>query len=390
MAYDIRHGDVVEQLQQMPDQHFHCCVTSPPYWGLRDYGVEGQIGLEETPDAYVERMVEVFREVRRVLRDDGTLWLNIGDSYTSGGRTWRADNTNGMRSKSSGMDSRPPQPDGLKPKDLVLIPYRLILALQLDGWYVRSQIVWAKKSSMPESVRDRPTSAWEPIFLLTKSPKYFYDAEAVKTPASHPSGNKERTYNNAKSPNLGSGVPFSGSMANLRNVWHLGPEPFPDAHFATFPTEIPRKAIRAGTSARGCCPECGAPWERVVEREEYTPAEVDVGVRNVDASRGDKTRKLNGADYNKQAKTTTTGWQPTCDCVQAGTSEPYECVPCRVLEPFAGSGTTLMVAELLGRDSVGIELNPEYIEIAERRIQKGLPLTWRKSDESNFQLQPSE
>ena len=291
MTYKIIEGDVVEALKGLPEASVQCCVTSPPYWGLRDYGVEGQIGLEDTPQAYVERMVDVFKGVKRVLRDDGTMWLNVG------------------------------VPDGLKPKDLCLIPYRLILALQDDGWWVRSQIVWAKKSAMPESVKDRPTSAWEPIFLLSKSQKYYYDKQAVMVPAKYGEAHARKSTSwgtDRKHPNKANveDYAFKGDNSttsrmtdgsygsNLRNVWHLGPEPCKEAHFATFPTEIPRRAILAG------------------------------------AKKGDT-----------------------------------------VLDPFAGSGTTLMVAEQLGRDSIGIELNPEYAAMAEMRIQKGLPLTQRKSSE---------
>ena len=290
--YEIIQGDVVEALQGLRPEGVQCCVTSPPYWGLRDYGTEGQIGLESTPQEYVEKMVEVFGEVRRVLRDDGTLWLNIGDSYSQGGYDF-----------------------GMKPKDLCLIPYRLILALQDDGWWVRSQIVWAKKSAMPESVRDRPTSAWEPIFLLTKSQKYYYDAEAVRQGLDGNPDIRSRASTFAQQSqtgNHGQGAETISTVgANLRNVWHLGPEPFPDAHFATFPTEIPRRAIMAGSK------------------------------------KGDT-----------------------------------------VLDPFLGSGTTCVVANQLERDSIGIELSPEYAEMAEKRIQGDLSVTRRKNTEgTQFTLQ---
>lgn len=366
--YEIIQGDVVEALQGLRPEGVQCCVTSPPYWGLRDYGTEGQIGLEQTPQEYVEKMVEVFGEVRRVLRDDGTLWLNIGDSYSQGGYDF-----------------------GMKPKDLCLIPYRLILALQDDGWWVRSQIVWAKKSAMPESVRDRPTSAWEPIFLLTKSQNYYYDAEAVRKTFEGVSIKDPRLYNEGATRKRNSGgrtdgyTVASGTVgnpekgANLRNVWHLGPEPFPDAHFATFPTEIPRRAIKAGTSAKGCCPECGTPWERAVERNGggdnlgKRPDNPRAGIRGSGLS-----RPPNDAG---RLPPTTTGWLPTCD-------HALDPVPCTVLDPFLGSGTTCVVANQLERDSIGIELSPEYAEMAEKRIQGDLSVTRRKNTEgTQFTLQ---
>jgi len=290
MTYTIKQGDVLKQLRTIPEKSVQCCVTSPPYWGLRDYGVEGQIGQEESPVAYVEKIVEVFKEVSRVLRDDGTLWLNLGDSYDN--------------------------------KDLRLIPHRLVIALQDSGWLVRSEIVWAKKSAMPEPVKDRPTSSWEPVFLLTKSQKYYYDADAVRVKHKDDWHDRASTWRDGRAKGQkepmhhshAEAKPFQNPPnplgANLRNVWHIGPEPFKDAHFATFPTEIPRKAILAGTK------------------------EGDV-----------------------------------------------------VLDPFCGSGTTLMVAEHLERDSIGIELNPEYAEIAEKRVQSGLPLTRKKKWEGEFKLE---
>ena len=375
MSYNIHVGGVTEQLATLPEQHFHCCVTSPPYWGLRDYGVEGQIGLEKTPEEYVDRMVEVMRGVWRVLRDDGTLWLNVGDSYannTKWGGATSGKHVDALHGEPVGRGKRN---TGLKPKDLCLIPYRLILALQADGWWVRSQIAWTKKSAMPESVRDRPSSAWEPIFLLTKSARYFYDGEAVRQ------GDKGRSAGNQD--NLGTqqrrmtGGAISGGTksepwtpgtgANLRNHWHLGPEPYPDAHFATFPTEIPRRAILAGTSAKGCCPECGAPWERVVERKEYG-CKVD---HSQDAIVGMSRNQLGGqAVYDSYVPPQTTGWRPAC-------GHNLGPVPCRVFDPFLGSGTTCLVAEQLGRDSTGIELNPEYAKMADARVQAGVPVTAR-------------
>lgn len=376
-------GDVRDGLRSLAAGSVQCCVTSPPYWGLRDYGVDGQIGLESTPEAFVAKMVEVFREVRRVLRDDGTLWLNIGDSYSGNATSGGA----GKQDTNCRIANVPTKLG--KPKDLCMIPWRVALALQADGWWIRSVIVWAKKSPMPESVTDRPTSSWEPIFLLAKSERYFYDAEAVKEALNADTVSKIRQCmatppdktqykQNAAVAHIGGGSTVSPNAAwrdaeklermlsgrNQRNVWHLGPEPYAEAHFATFPTEIPRRAIRAGTSEKGCCPACGAPWERVVERTAYTPKTVPVGVRNVDSSRGDKVRKLSGKEYNEQASARTVGWEPGCAC------PPAEPVPCVVLDPFLGSGTTIAAARQLGRHGVGCELNPAYADMARVRIAK--------------------
>lgn len=200
-------GDSQQVLTLVPDQSFQTCITSPPYWSLRNYGIDGQIGLEESLEDYIQNLVRVFAEVRRTLRDDGTLWLNIGDSYTSGGRTWRApDKKNPARA----MNTRPPTPDGLKAKDLIGVPWRLAFALQADGWYLRSDIVWHKPNCQPESVRDRPTRAHEFVFLFSKSERYFYDNEAVRGP----------------------------NGRNLRTVWDVNTEPNPFAHEAMFPRKL--------------------------------------------------------------------------------------------------------------------------------------------------------
>lgn len=216
-------GDALATLRQFRPRTFQACVTSPPYWGLRDYGVEGQIGTEDSLEDYLTNLRRVFAEVRRVLRDDGVLWLNIGDSYTSGNRGWRAtDKRNGAR----GMDWRPPTPKGLKDKELVGIPWRVALMLQKQGWYLRSDVIWSKPNTQPESVKDRPTLAHEYVFLFSKRPSYFYDHEAVMEQAN------------------GSGV------RNRRSVWNINTEPYPGAHFATFPRELVRLCVLAG-SAQG-------------------------------------------------------------------------------------------------------------------------------------------
>lgn len=341
----VYEGDVLEVLRDMADESVDCVVTSPPYWGLRDYGVPGQIGLERTPPAFVAVMVEVFREVRRVMRERGTLWLNLGDSYLS-----RPDNfmraRRGHNSTLSGLPGpagvlnaphRKPQ-QGIKPKDMVGIPWRVAFALQEDGWYLRSEIIWHKPNAMPEAVKDRPTKAHETVFLLTKSARYHYDADAIAEPASGtahargsgvnpkaripsgwdtgPGGHRQRI---GRYPGIGAktaaasahpdqGRPmrvrtrprqnasFSAAInelvpiRNSRTVWTIPTQPHPEAHFATFPDELARRCIAAG------CPSGGT-----------------------------------------------------------------------VLDPFAGSGTTLAVARDLGRRAVGIELHPEYVRLIEKR-----------------------
>lgn len=374
MKHTILNGDVIDCLRSLPDACVQCVVTSPPYWGLRDYGVEGQIGLEPTPEEHVEKMVEVFREVRRVLRDDGTLWLNYGDCYA--GSTTGADrppepghtHEDSGRVK-TGQENKHRRPDaGLKPKDLVGMPWRIAFALQADGWYLRSDIIWSKPNPMPESVTDRPTKSHEYVFLLSKRPRYFYDADAIREAHKEPNrGNGERdrvNYNTGGIIGRGrvgeyeEGVRlYNPAGRNRRTVWEIATQPMPDAHFATFPEALVEPCIKAGTSERGCCPSCGAPWLRVVERlpvtgrnENKTPSSAHAAVK---CSRA-------GESHVK-----TVGWQPSCTC---GTEET---VPCIVLDPFGGSGTVAKVARDLGRSSILIEINPEYVQIAKKRLRIG-------------------
>ncbi len=209
-------GDSARVLARLPDRVFRTCVTSPPYWSLRDYRIEGQIGLEASLDDYTNALVCVFSHVRRVLKDDGTLWLNIGDSYTSGGRTWRAiDRKNPTRA----MDVRPATPDGLKAKDLIGVPWRLAFALQKAGWYLRADVIWNKPNCQPESVKDRPTRCHEYLFLLSKSERYFYDAAVRRGP----------------------------NGRNLRTVWDINTRPHPEAHFAIFPESLVEPCLALGT-----------------------------------------------------------------------------------------------------------------------------------------------
>ena len=356
-------GDCRAVMAEMPAESVHCVVTSPPYWGLRDYGtatwdggdaacdhlekgggtgkstlgaasgghaiseagqvrstersfvaakvacrkcgarrIDSQLGLEPTPEAYVANMVAVFREVRRVLRADGTLWLNLGDSYANGGQERPGSSDAGAFTPHDQIRRRPgiakPRAQGLKPKDLVGIPWRTAFALQADGWYLRSDIIWAKPNPMPESVTDRPTKAHEYLFLLSKSPRYYFDADAVREDAIHAGrvvkASDATTAKNAQKGQYGAtALGFTqhdtvvGSGRNLRSVWTIATEPYPGAHFATFPRKLVEPCVKAG------CPEGGT-----------------------------------------------------------------------VLDPFAGSGTTLLVAQALGRKGVGIDLSPDYLKQA--------------------------
>jgi DNA modification methylase len=302
-------GDALEQLRTLPDGCAHCCVTSPPYWGLRDYGEPGQIGLEETPQEYIDRLVEIFGEVWRVLRDDGTLWLNLGDSYAGNATGSRKETDKSSTNRGCAFDRPDKLPPGLKPKDLVGIPWRVAFALQADGWYLRSDIVWNKPNPMPESVTDRPTKAHEYIFLLSKIPRYYYDADAVRE-AYNPETLGRYSYDfqgTAPTCRQGDGDISrrlreygprepNPSGRNRRTVWTVATEPYPDAHFAVYPTALIKPCILAG------CPAGGV-----------------------------------------------------------------------VLDPFIGSGTTGLVAVECGRDYLGIELSEKYAEMARRRIAIAQP-----------------
>ena len=253
----IIQGDVREVLKTLPDKSIHCCVTSPPYYGLRDYGVEGQFGLEVTPAEYVGRMVEVFREVKRVLRDDGTLWLNLGDSYAmkfGGGKGRKSGTTKAAVDEIE----KPPReiPSGLKPKDLVGIPWMVAFALRADGWYLRQDIIWHKPNAMPESVTDRPTKAHEYIFLLSKSQRYYYDFEIIKEPTitrdnSYRDRGDSKLNNTPGRTRMGGLKTNNYEMRNKRSVWTVPTKPFSEAHFAVFPPALIEPCILAGCPKNG-------------------------------------------------------------------------------------------------------------------------------------------
>ena len=388
-------GDARDVMASMDGESVQTVITSPPYFGLRDYGDDGQMGLEATPEEYVANMVEVFREARRVLRDDGTLWLNLGDSYVATGGVCK----NGSQGSTSIVGHTSPEScpqtgradkrkrlrnHGLKPKDLCGIPWRVAFALQADGWWLRQDIIWHKPNPMPESVTDRCTKAHEYIFLLTKSQRYYYDAEAIKDKATCDRIRGPALHPDAISTNGNSGLsarPSDGGR-NKRSVWTVTTKPYPSAHFAVFPPDLIEPCVKAGTSERGCCPKCGKCWERVVEKESSWDARRDAGaIRGNVAFGGNKgagtQRSVHGnhVSHDLGGSSTTTGWRPTCAC-KAG--EP---VPCTVLDPFSGSGTTGEVALQWGRKYIGIELNKTYVKLSERRIAHSMrPATNRDMD----------
>jgi DNA modification methylase len=390
VSWQILEGDCSIRLRELAAGSVQCVVTSPPYWGLRDYGIPGQLGLESTPEEYITKMVEVFREVRRVLRDDGTVWLNMGDCYAGSTPVGEAihdyKSTRNLRMaergtvETKGTHTGRPAVAGLKVKDLVGLPWRLAFALQADGWYLRSDIIWAKPNPMPESVTDRPTKAHEYVFLLTKSARYFYDADAVREP--HIAGTHSRG-NGGQKRGLDGDFRKSGAGAkvggwnelpptenpagrNLRSVWNIPTEPFPEAHFATFPKKLVEPCIKAGTSEKGCCPECGAAWLRNVAVDQVPDNGGGTASRKIQ-----KASLVGGGEgwFGKRTRriAETTGWTPTC-------SHTIDPIPCTVLDPFAGSGTTGVVALRLGRSFIGIELSPEYARMARERIRWDAPL----------------
>jgi DNA modification methylase len=471
-------GDCRDVLAGLPADSVDCVVTSPPYWGLRDYGtatwdggdaecdhkappsggtvkgstlvgsgnregfsvdgqyrqgcarcgavrIDSQLGLERTPEEYVANMVAVFAEVRRVLKPSGTCWLNLGDSYSSGlgeagsiNEHWG--NPVGQR-KQEHAKGRPPY-RGLPPKNLVGIPWRVAFALQADGWYLRSDIIWSKPNPMPESVTDRPTKSHEYLFLLTKQPRYYFDADAVREPNVEPTSNggwqnairqgdpdryqgryiPNKTEGGAGGSKFMRGEHVHTGGRNIRSVWNIATRPYPGAHFAVFPPELPERCIKAGSSEKGVCPKtgvyeipdltdgialepedigidpktirwhptCGRPWERVVAR----PDEPE-GLRNRgNGAKLDYHTRQTGSgqklqDWMDANPKQTTGWRPTCDHDAAP-------APAVVLDPFGGSGTVGMVANRLSRRAILIDLNPEYLKQQMRRnAQTPLGLT---------------
>ena len=383
VAFRILVGDAREKLRELPDNSVHCCITSPPYWGLRAYlGDPGMIGLEPTFDAHLANLLAVFREVRRVLRDDGTLWLNYGDAYAGGGRArgkgGRGSSSDKQTTNAGSYFEGPADDKRFKPKDLMMMPARVAMALQADGWWLRSEVVWHKPNPMPESVTDRPTGAHEKIYLLTKQPRYFYDAVAVRTAVAreYHAETNDRAYweGTAKYQAIGHATHGfrRGSEelggANLRNVWRVPTYSFKGAHFATFPPRLIEPCIKAGTSERGCCPGCGAPWVRVTA----STTRFESGSGRAGRTPGGKfagTKQAETGAYDIRMgpvkSTATLRWEPSCSC------EAGKPIPATVLDPFGGAGTVGLVADNLGRDSVLVEISAEYAAASETRIRLG-------------------
>jgi DNA modification methylase len=338
----------------------------------------GEFGLEPTPELYVRHVVDIFREVRRVLRDDGTLWLNLGDSYASGKGTC---NNPGGGKNSLGRDRKAKgvhpldrgnisilKASNLKPKDLIGMPWRVAFALQADGWYLRSDIIWHKPNPMPESVRDRCTKSHEYIFLLTKSKRYYFDQEAVREPfqGERWGGDIYKIDGNEKKQVKGLGRPRdcrpNKNGRNIRTVWTIATEPFPGSHFATFPQKLISPMVLAGTSEKGCCPKCGVPWKRIVKKYGVIQQRWKPGASIISAQYG-SVGKTSVLATGLTALRRTTGWKPSC-------KHKLNPIPCIVLDPFIGSGTTAIVAKKLGRGFVGIELKPAYVRMAKKRIKQ--------------------
>jgi DNA modification methylase len=377
-------GDVRNVLRELPGESVHCVVTSPPYWALRDYGVAGQLGLEDSPEAYVEAMTDVFAEVRRVLRSDGTLWLNIGDSYASkrGGDPYSGFNSRwdgypqgrGKQAKVAGaFPVRDRRVAGLTHKDLVGMPWRLAFALQAEGWVLRAEVIWDKANPMPESVEDRPSRAHEQVFLFSKSPRYFYDFVAVRvsgTANARGSGLNPKALEHADaSAGVRQNASWSAAHAqltarrNLRTVWKVASAPYDGAHFAVFPPDLVEPCILAGTSAHGCCTACGAPYEPINEKRSLARHELPHDHPEYRPHRYvGKHEDANGGGQ-RYLDVVTVGWEPGCSC-------DASIEPSVVLDPFMGAGTTALVARELGRRSVGIELNPEYARLAADRLSQ--------------------
>lgn len=405
-------ADALEGLRSLPSDSVHCAVTSPPYWSLRSYLPKDhpsrhlELGHEASPEEYVGRLVVIFRELRRVLRPDGTLWINMGDAYItkSHGQGPSFDpKYKSARNRPSGElfgNRARTTAHGYKHKDLIGLPWMLALALRADGWYLRMDLIWHKRTPMPESVKDRPTRAHEYVFLLSKSERYYYDWVAVLEAASPQTHSRKSvgvnsrmliTHDPRHTPYarreraISDAVP---AVRNLRSVWRVSAERSNLAHFATYPRALVRPCIFAGTSEKGCCPECGAPWRRVVRRTFSGDWHPDPALKAEGVNRaakwqsGDAKHALNGqplhsgpcgpgTHHTVALQPETLYWRPTCRCLWGGNlrfnSDSDSPLPCTVLDPFAGAGTSGLVAIERGCDFIGIELNPEYARMAQER-----------------------
>lgn len=343
---DIHHGDAADTLADLPESSVHMVMTSPPYFGLRDYGVDGQIGLEEELEEYIEELVDVFREVRRVLRPDGSAWLNLGDSYDDD-------------------------------KNKMLVPHRVAIALQDDGWIVRNDVTWSKPNPMPSPVKDRLNNSTEQVFHLVPERKYWYDLDAIREP--HSERSLERMTEgpvNADTDGRGTSDSLKADQLcdpagkNPGDVFEVTTKPFPEAHFAVYPPELVEAPLKA-TCPPTVCAECGAPYERDVEvgdewREsgKVDPHATDGqehAASNQTGSASRLYRDHGGGGFDKSSREFK-GWTPTCDCNTDATEAGI------ALDPFSGAGTTCMVAKEHGRRFVGIDLNEEYVAMAQKRL----------------------
>lgn len=370
-------GKSQDVLKQFPDNTFHTVVTSPPYWSLRDYFNDEQLGQESTPEEYVKNVVSIMKEVKRTLRKDGTVWFNIGDSYNNSSGFCRATKDWEREGRSKGSaDKKAIKHPIIKIKDLMGMPWRVAFALQEEGWYLRCDIVWQKTNPMPDGAKDRPTRGHEYIFLLSKSPKYFYDYYRIlEDTEEHPDSiqgfgakdqkgtyrmDQERTFQHY-------------GKRNKRAVWSQSVATYRGGHFATYPAKLIEPCIKASTSEKGCCVECGVPWERIFEKVEIEKPAPDnkIILKNMMGSGEDifadfdeetKTMYRDKAGTIKVLELVSMGWEKQCNC------DTDEVMSCLVLDPFNGTGTTGEVALTNKQNYVGIELNEEYLKISRDRL----------------------
>ena len=381
----IIQGNCIDKIQELKNNSIDCVVSSPPYFGLRDYGVDGQFGLEKTYQDYIANTVKVFETFKPKLKDTATIWWNVGDTYASNGiyiHSWYKKEKNKDKknlhtnNKVRYQDRKAYRDHIIKAKDLMMIPNRVAIALQDAGWYIRSEIIWHKPNPMPESIKDRPTSCHEKIWLITKNKKYYYDADAVREPCKDETirrmtlGNKGKLGNNKNSTGWKQLNHYWGSEQsvkdankgrNRRNVWTITTKPFKDAHFATFPKDLIEPCIKAGCPEKVCV-KCGKPQVKELYRDKST---LPVKRNKRD---GDGDRAVGGV-YQKwlEENPPQIKVKPSCDC-------NADFKPGIVLDTFGGSGTTGIVAALNNRNAILIELNKEYISIANKRINKEIGL----------------
>lgn len=380
---EILVGDAREKLKELPKNSVDMAMTSPPYWGLRDYGVEDQIGLEETPEKYVENLMKIFSELKRVLKPTGTFYLNIDDTYSGLGRgAWDEGDEKAKESYNFNSGEAPVRINDLPDKCMSMVPERVAMALIQDGWILRNKIIWDKPNPMPESVKDRFSTGYEFVYMFSLQKDYYFDLDAVREP--HKNSTKKRN----EYPHSGGG-PYAvqrerepGEFMNVRgknpgDVWEISTKGFKDAHFAVYPKELTEKPIKAGCPQKVCA-KCGSPYERDVEVEKEKDRDLlksmgaDSDLEYSGEGKDDPSGFAENPSDTKRSilesakkKRVTKGWKKTCDCDTEDTK------PGIVLDPFAGAGTTLLKAWELGRDYIGVELNEEYVEeIMGNRLEK--------------------